>query len=415
MDVAWAAAVAAGVLCGAFTGLVPGIHTNTLAAILLAFAPEAGTWGVTVLLAAAAAHTFLSVLPTTYVGVPDDAGLSVLPAHRLLLEGRGPEAVRVAADATMAGTLVAVLLVLPFKWLTAEPGGALELLSDTLPWVLVATTLFLLAQEGHKGPRAMAAAALCTLVAGALGLVAVQMRLTAWVPLPATPLLPLLSGLFGAAGLVHSLRGSRPAPPQDATPKPLPRSLRRGVALASWRGVAAAAWTVATPGLTAAAGASVALATTRQRDPRVALACMNAVGAAHQVFAVALLWLALRTRTGTTIALHGLLDVQAWDSGRPPTGLLDALLTLLAAACLAYAFTLAAQQWAARRLAHFDSRKLSLAALAVLVALVALLGGWLGLVLLVASGTVGLLPIAFGVRRVHLAAALIAPVLVARL
>ena len=414
--VAWALALAAGLGAGSVAGLLPGFHTNTLAALLLALAPVAGTWGAFALLAAGAAHAFVAIIPSTYAGVPgEDSTLSVLPAHRLLLEGKGAQAVRIAADAALAATLCAVLLILPFKWLMEEPGRALQLLDAASPWILAGVLVLLLWQERRKGWRRLAGAGICLAAAGGLGVLAGGMRLTALVPIPATPLLPLLSGLFGAAGLVHSASSGAWVPEQSPAPERQARSVRRSVAVACLRGVAAAGWTAATPGLTSAVGASVALVGSRSRDPRVALACMNAVGAAHQVFALAMLWLTLRARTGTAIAVQDLVSVQAWQAGRPPTEMLAALAIVVAAAAGGYILALALDRVASRRLSRLDGRRLSFAALAFLSVLVFVLAGPLGMLLFAVATTLGLLPIAIGVRRVHLAAAIIVPALVARL
>lgn len=410
----WTFAVAAGAGAGAVAGLIPGFHTNTLAALLLALAPAAGDWGAHALLAAAAAHAFVSILPSTYVGVPGEETLSVLPAHRMLRQGRAREAVRTAADATLAATLAAIVLLLPFKWLLGEPARLLSALDAAVVPILAAVILVLIVQEHRKGIPAMAKAALCVAVAGALGLLATTLHLSALVPIPATPLLPLLSGLFGAAGLVHSIATAASASIM-AEPRPESRHARLGLAFATARGIAAAGWTAAMPGLTSAVGASVAMVGTRNQDDRNVIACMSAVGAAHQIFALAMLWLTLRARTGTSIALQDLVQIQPWDAGRPPTVFLLALATLVGAAALGHAATLVLDRAGARRLAHIDGRRLSAAALLVLVALVLVLAGPLGLLLLVLAATVGLLPLAFGVRRVHLTGALIVPALLARL
>ena len=93
-----------GVLLGTITGLVPGFHPNNVAFILLAIAPMllaelhfVGTFGtsativvVSVILAASVAHTFLSFISAAFIGAPEgDTALCLLPAHRLLLEGKG--------------------------------------------------------------------------------------------------------------------------------------------------------------------------------------------------------------------------------------------------------------------------------------------------------------------------------------
>src|SRR5665648_424560 len=96
--------VIVGFILGIISGLFPGIHTNNFALLLLALAPDAIEMGILpihiaiIILANSITHTFLDIIPSIYLGAPDaDTALTVLPGHRMLLEGRGPEAVRLSA------------------------------------------------------------------------------------------------------------------------------------------------------------------------------------------------------------------------------------------------------------------------------------------------------------------------------
>jgi len=94
-----------GVMLGTITGIVPGFHPNNVAFIVLsisplilgqlhfltAFFPSANILVLvaSTILAASVAHTFLSFIPAAFIGAPEgDTALCVLPAHRLLLEGK---------------------------------------------------------------------------------------------------------------------------------------------------------------------------------------------------------------------------------------------------------------------------------------------------------------------------------------
>src|SRR3989344_3219211 len=95
-----AIAVLIGIFGGIFSGLTPGIHTNLLATLLFSMSPFLLTYTSPLMLSViivsmAITHTFLNVLPAVYLGAPDSEGkiLSVLPGHRMLLQGKGYEAV----------------------------------------------------------------------------------------------------------------------------------------------------------------------------------------------------------------------------------------------------------------------------------------------------------------------------------
>ncbi|HZD43785.1 MAG TPA: tripartite tricarboxylate transporter permease, partial [Methanomicrobiales archaeon] len=107
---------AAGVVLGTISGLIPGIHANTMAGVLLALeVPLMPILGVeamaAVMFSALITHTFLDIIPSTFLGVPDaDTSLAVLPAHALCLAGEGIQAVRLSALGSALGVVLAVPL-----------------------------------------------------------------------------------------------------------------------------------------------------------------------------------------------------------------------------------------------------------------------------------------------------------------
>ncbi len=92
-----------GVLCGVVTGLIPGIHVNTVGAfvfsaspfLLYSYSPEVLA---VFLLSMSISHALLEFIPSMFLGVPDEGTvLSVMPGHYLLLQGRGKEAIRLVS------------------------------------------------------------------------------------------------------------------------------------------------------------------------------------------------------------------------------------------------------------------------------------------------------------------------------
>ena len=84
---------------GVLTGLVPGLHVNNIAVIMLSLAPALlvglmflQEYGIpelfipvllaVVIVAMSIAHTFLDFIPSTFLGTPEgETALSVLPAR----------------------------------------------------------------------------------------------------------------------------------------------------------------------------------------------------------------------------------------------------------------------------------------------------------------------------------------------
>ena len=77
-----------GFVLGIISGLIPGIHTNNFALILLSLSPALSDIGFSnihiaaIILANSITHTFLNIIPSVYIGAPDaDSALAVLPGH----------------------------------------------------------------------------------------------------------------------------------------------------------------------------------------------------------------------------------------------------------------------------------------------------------------------------------------------
>ncbi len=175
-----------GVVLGTFTGIMPGIHVNTLGEIWKGNPVTLFSMGLT--------HTFLDVVPTTFLGVPDEGtALSVLPAHRLAQRGRAMEVVRIALWASA----MAVLLSFPLSIFYVK------LATHYSPWIgrvaVGILVVLLVVFSGKNWPRTL----LIIVLSGLLGLVVFSLPLTHQYYL-------LFTGLFGIPSVVGGIRGEAP-------------------------------------------------------------------------------------------------------------------------------------------------------------------------------------------------------------
>src|SRR5512137_2785109 len=186
-----------GIALGTISGIIPGVHANTLAGLLLSFQVVLlSFFGPLVLagalFAALITHTFVDAVPSTFLGIPEaDTSLAVLPAHALCLEGNGEEAVRVAALGSSCAMIISVpLSVLCFLLLPA--------LQPYFDWwigiLLIASVGYMIVMSEAPGW----ALAIFT-VSGALGAFALHYTFLSWHTLAggSAILMPLLTGLFG--------------------------------------------------------------------------------------------------------------------------------------------------------------------------------------------------------------------------
>lgn len=398
MDVLTIASI--GALVGLLTGLVPGLHVNTLAALAAAALPSSPAVALA-LVAAGTVHTIVNIIPSTYLGAPDeDDVLVVLPAHRMLLDGDGPTAILASVTASLAA-LVAVVAAAPLYAFALEH-GLHRWAADTVVPLLLAAVALLVAQEAwRKAAKAVWAVAVLGL-SGALGLFAPRVPLEGLAPVDPTHLLPMLGGLFGVAGILVALRRPPPVPWQSPA-----RSGR--LPLGVWAGAGAAAITALLPGLSS----SVAAATIpRAASPRRAVAALSAINTAHALFALLVVMSLGRVRTGLADALAQARPLDIWSPVGPTTSATQTLSAVLAAGIIGAVGTLLLSRIVQDNVHRAPARLLSGCGLASIVAVTAWITGWGGLVLLAVSAAVGLLPLRVGIRRVHLVGCLILPALV---
>ena len=194
-----------GILAGTFTGLFPGIHFNLISVMLISLASFFLAYTTPLVLASfivamAITHTTLDSIPGIFLGAPgEDSLLSVLPGHRLLMKGQG----YAAAVYTIYGSIIALILIIilaPFFILLLPK--IYPYLQKTMGFILIAVVIITLALEKKK-----VMALIIFLLAGILGIATLNLPIK-------EPLLPLLTGLFGASGLFASIKQKTTVPEQ---------------------------------------------------------------------------------------------------------------------------------------------------------------------------------------------------------
>jgi putative membrane protein len=112
--------VLGGYLLGIISGLLPGIHNNNFALLLVVLTPSLAEKGLppfyiaVIIISNAVSQTFHDIIPSVFLGAPDsDTALAVLPGHRLLLDGAGAEAVRLSALGSAGSVVASLLFVVP--------------------------------------------------------------------------------------------------------------------------------------------------------------------------------------------------------------------------------------------------------------------------------------------------------------
>jgi putative membrane protein len=343
------------------------------------------------MLAAGVVHTFLDVVPALALGVPDPAmAATALPGHRLVLRGRGREALRLSALGSALAVAFAVPLAVP---VTAAMERAYPTIRAHLPLVLGGVALALVATERSTRGRVGGAVALAA--SGGLGLVTLDLPAGGLVP-SGGMLAPLFAGLFGAPVLVEALGGAGVPPQADATVT----ASRRRVGTVALVGTGAGAVVGYLPGISSAIAATGALVVLPASGPRAFVVATSGVNTANTVFALFALVSLGTPRTGVLVAL---------DSAGVPLDVPLLLGSVGVASAVAFVLVLVVGDRYLAAVGALDNTKLSLSVLGLLCVLVVALTGPVGLGVFAASAVVGLIPARFGARRATLMGVLLVP------
>jgi putative membrane protein len=199
-----------GVLAGVAAGLLPGLHVNSIGVIMFSMAASVGmgNLGLAVFLTSmATTQTFIDFIPSIFLGVPDeDTVLSILPAHRLLLEGRGMEAVRITGIASLYGSIISLLL-LPLAFFLV-PIAYTNVRAAIIPILLAIMGYLILRERGFENK---VWALLVFLLSGYMGSTALELTYLS----TSQVFLPMFSGLFGLSTLVMGLKTDSRSYKQD--------------------------------------------------------------------------------------------------------------------------------------------------------------------------------------------------------
>ncbi|MFW6320272.1 MAG: tripartite tricarboxylate transporter permease [Halohasta sp.] len=387
-----------GVALGTASGLVPGLHANNFALLLAAFAasiPADPLFVGVAMLTAGVVHTFLDIVPMLSLGVPDAAmAISALPGHRLVIEGRGREALRLSAIGSGLAVAVALPLAVPITWLMTH---AYPVVQANLWIVLGAVVCLLVVTESST--EAMVGGLIAFGLAATLGWLTLDV--TPEAPLGAGSMLtPLLTGLFGAPILLDAMGGGGVPPQADAKLT----MARRDLGLTAGAGSIAGAIVGYLPGISAAIASVLALPAVPNRDSdRGFIVATSGANTANTVFALFALVALGTPRTGVMVAVD--------ETGVPLDVPVLLAAVVVGAACGSLLVVAVGDRYL-RTVGRANYTVVSLVVLAFLCVLAFGFTGAFGVLVFAASTVVGLVPPRFGARRVHLMGVLIGPLMV---
>jgi putative membrane protein len=318
----------------------------------------------------------------------------VLPGHRLLLEGRGREAIKL----TIIGGLGCLIISLILITLLASYFQLLYTITRPyIQYLLILVILFMILSE--KKLKKIALSSFIIIITGLMGLIVLNSRIAGQQNI----LFPALTGLFGMSTLIINLFEKSKIPKQNADSRLLisVKEMIKAMLLGSFAGIIIGFL----PAISISETATIVQYLGGIGGSRGFLVTVSGIHAVHDVFSIISLYLLGNPRSGTGVAIGQILgNLTLFDT----TFIIGIILFTAGIASL---ISLYLSRIIPRFLEKVNQKTLSLLIISLLVFMVFVLTSVLGLLILFTSTSIGILCAHMKVRRSHCMGFLLIPTL----
>lgn len=378
-----------GILIGAITGLIPGIHINLVGAFLVSatflyFINP--LYLVVFIVGLTISHTFVDFIPSIFLGCPDtDSALSSLPGHKLLAQGHGYKAVMLTAYGGLYSLIIVVIFTIIFLNINFDFYSSL---SKIIPYILIGILIIMIFTEKKR-----INAFVVILLSGTLGLCILNLENLK------EPLFPMLTGLFGSSMILLSIKNKTTIPAQKIE-KPKIKFLRPLIGSAISSPLCGFL-----PGL-GSGQAAVLGNTIVKTDEKGFLALIGATNIIVMAISFLAIYLISRMRTGAAVAISELM----------PQMTINTLILIIACVIISGIISFFITEHLSRKLANkinkINYSKLSFATVCFLSLMVLLISGLMGFLVLIISTFTGIYCIKQDVKKTNMMACLIVPTII---
>ncbi|HLD57021.1 MAG TPA: tripartite tricarboxylate transporter permease [archaeon] len=374
-----------GIGAGTVTGIIPGLHPNTLFIIVVSFISVFSGFPLYAVLAfiisLGVSNTFTDFLPSLFLSAPEESNsLSTLPGHEMLLEGRGQEALFLTVVGGLgvtlltAATLPLLVQLIPFLY---------NSLSSYIHYLLIAVSFWMVVTDKK-------AALFVFLASGLFGFISLET-----VP-SVTVIFPALTGMFGFSNLLMSIK---------AKPK-IPKQKECSHVEVSLRGIFTGWVSGLLVGILPGIGSSQAGVVSSQilkTKPKHFLTALGGINTANVLFTFVMFFTLEKTRSGVVWAISQILFTPS---------LKDLLLIMIIGAITAFVsavVTIKVGKCFLKFIQKVDYVKLSYITMLCLFVLVFAFTGLIGLFISIIGTFIGLSTILLGAKRSNMMAFFIVP------
>jgi putative membrane protein len=383
-----------GTILGTILGLIPGMHINNVLPILLTFSFFTNPLNFSVfIVSTAVSQLFISYVPSIFIGAPEeDTALSVLPGHKLLLEGRGYEAVFITVLGGIVSVSISLFLILifssffPYLYKISRP---------YVHYLLIYVIFAMIVLE--KDLKTSVLSLLIVLLSGLFGTIVLNSTMIS----NKLVLFPVLSGLFGLSTLLVSVSQNSKIPKQKENNKVnlSIKNLLKCTFLGSFAGIIVGFL----PAIGVSQAAIIMQYIGNMQNPETFLLTLSSINISNEVFSLISLFLVGNPRSGASVAIERILQ---------NINLSDVLIligSICMTASLSSIFTISISRRITKFLERINYRLLSLLVIIFITSMIFYLTGLNGLLVAFTATSIGFLCNQLGIKRSHCMGVLLVP------
>jgi putative membrane protein len=326
---------------------------------------------------------FIEFIPAVFIGAPSENTFeSILPAHRMLLEGKAIEAICLSTTGALIAIIVGSLLT-PLFFLFIKQNSK-EIILVT-PLVLIFALIVFVISE--KTPKRMLLVFFVIIAASSQGI------------LFENQIFPLITGYFGVAGILYSLKEKEILVKQQENV-----TISFSVIKESLIGVIGGSIVSIMPGIGSNTAAGIINTFRNKKSTNEYLAMLGAINASNFFFSYSTLFALSKARNGGMLALQNKIFFTQ------ETFFIGTIIMIFAAGIGGLVAIILSKK-AIKIFTQSFTQKISIWALVFVILLVFALNGFIGLSALLFSTALGLFVLTNNLRRSICISSLIVPVL----
>lgn len=336
-------------------------------------------------------HSFLDFIPSIIFGVPSsDTAMGVLPAHKLVIQGKSREALFLSASGSLLGAIFSIpLLALLFFILSP----IISTITPSIPYLLLSIVAIFIILE--KKPLLMIWPLLFITIITCYGLLLLNSFHLQ------EPLLVIFTGLFGISSLIFSLKDETTSYVQE---KKIVHRLPKGSFKGIFLGNICAAICSSLPGLGSAQAASLMSLFIKNTNEKIFLVITSSLNTTAFLVSILTFYLINKARNGAVVVISQISESITFEF------MVQIFIIAIFICIIGFFLTLGIGDKIIEFVSKINQRKLNKTLLVILVGIIFVIEGIYGFLCLVGITSLGFLGLLLEIRRVHFMSILLIPV-----